>query len=104
MTVDAMLTNGRSELISTVSSRVQMRLDAIAAGIDLVSLEMTELGPPRPVVQTLPRFNPFGNRSTNQRAQNQRIRATQMPLAKAAASRLFVMQKPNHGAIGSGTI
>ncbi len=51
--VDYLLTEGKAELASTVMSRTQERLDLAGSGIQVVSVEINELIPPRSV---LPNF------------------------------------------------
>jgi modulator of FtsH protease HflK len=47
MKVDQVLADGRKKLITTVTRRAQSGLDASHSGIELSSLELTRLGPPR---------------------------------------------------------
>ena len=47
--VDGVLSEGRSQFISTVLQRAQVRLQSAQAGIDLVSIEVTDLSPPEQV-------------------------------------------------------
>lgn len=47
MGVDRILSDGRKTLIATATRRAQAGLDAIHAGLELSSLELTGLGPPR---------------------------------------------------------
>jgi modulator of FtsH protease HflK len=47
MGVDRVLAEGRKELIATASRRAQAGLDAAHSGLELVSLELTLLAPPR---------------------------------------------------------
>jgi membrane protease subunit HflK len=46
MGVDRVLADGRKELIATASRRTQSGLDAAHSGLELVSLELTQLAPP----------------------------------------------------------
>jgi membrane protease subunit HflK len=47
MTVDRVLADGRKELIATATRRAQDGLDAASSGLELSSLELTRLIPPR---------------------------------------------------------
>ncbi|HUK65087.1 MAG TPA: hypothetical protein VLV15_17245, partial [Dongiaceae bacterium] len=47
MGVDHVLSDGRKDLIATATRRAQEGLDAAHSGLTLVSLELTELRPPR---------------------------------------------------------
>ncbi len=49
LSVDTVLTDGRSDLISTVEQRTQVRGDALGLGLSVVSLELAELVPPQQV-------------------------------------------------------
>jgi membrane protease subunit HflK len=46
MGVDRLLSDGRKELIAVATRRAQAGLDAAHAGLELTSLELTQLGPP----------------------------------------------------------
>jgi membrane protease subunit HflK len=50
MRVDRVLADGRKSLIETVTSRAQAGLDAAHSGLELSSLELTRLAPPRALV------------------------------------------------------
>jgi membrane protease subunit HflK len=50
MAVDNILTEGKAELAQNVLMRSQSRLDSIGAGLRLLSVEITELIPPRSVL------------------------------------------------------
>jgi len=47
--VDDLLAEGRARFILEVVQRAQVRLERAGAGIDLISIEVTDLGPPRQV-------------------------------------------------------
>jgi membrane protease subunit HflK len=47
MGVDRVLSDGRKDLIATASRRAQAGLDASRSGLELTSLELTRLSPPR---------------------------------------------------------
>jgi membrane protease subunit HflK len=47
MGVDRVLSDGRKEVIATATRRAQAGLDACRAGLELTSLELTRLSPPR---------------------------------------------------------
>ncbi|HCH65454.1 MAG: FtsH protease activity modulator HflK [Deltaproteobacteria bacterium] len=47
--VDDLLAEGRARFILDVVQRAQLRLERAQAGIDLISIEVTDLGPPRQV-------------------------------------------------------
>ena len=47
--VDDLLAEGRAQFILEVVQRAQLRLERAEAGIDLISIEVTDLGPPRQV-------------------------------------------------------
>lgn len=49
MPVDAVLAEGRKELLDLTTSRAQARLDAVESGLSLVAVELTELSPPTQV-------------------------------------------------------
>jgi len=50
MGVDYILTEGKADLANTVMSRAQERLDLIGVGIRIVSIEISELIPPRSIL------------------------------------------------------
>ena len=95
MTVDEMLTKGRSELVSTVKSRVQTRLDKVGAGIELVSIELTELGPPRQINGDFTAVQSAEIEAQTKQRQAEEYRASQLPLAKASASNKIQEAKAN---------
>lgn len=89
MAVDDILTEGRAELAQTVLIRSQTRLDSIGAGLRMLSIEITELIPPRSI---LPDFqavqSAFIEKETTIRNAETYL-AEQIPAAQAEANSLL---------------
>ncbi len=82
--VDSVLSEGRSQFQLTVVQRAQDRLDQAACGLSLVSLEVTELAPPRQVQAEFEQVqNAFIDMET-QVKEARKLREEEVPLAQAA--------------------
>lgn len=87
--VDTLLSEGRKDLALTVGLRAQKRLDRAAAGIDLVSIEFTDLAPPRQVMEDFKRVqNAFIDKET-QLKEALKYREMELPKAQAEAGTLL---------------
>ena len=82
-TVDAVLTDGRADLVDDVARASQARLDALGAGLSLVSLELEDLAPP-PQVQD--EFAAVQSASIQAQTLVQRAREYEAELLPAARS------------------
>ncbi len=84
--VDSVLSEGRAQFVLTVVQRAQQRLDASNAGIALVSLEITDLTPPRQVLDEFKKVqNAFIDMET-QIKEARKLREEEVPLAQAASN------------------
>ncbi|MFH1468298.1 MAG: FtsH protease activity modulator HflK [Pseudomonadota bacterium] len=81
--VDSVLSEGRAPFVIQVVQRAQERLDRVGVGISLVSLEVTELTPPRQVLDEFKQVqNAFIDKET-QVKEAQKLREEELPLAQA---------------------
>jgi membrane protease subunit HflK len=82
--VDSVLSEGRSEFVIQVVRRAQERLDSAGSGLSLISLEVTDLTPPRQVQAEFEQVqNAFIDMET-QVKEAQKLREEEVPLAEAA--------------------
>ena len=82
--VDAVLSEGRGQFIVQVIQRAQARLDRAAAGINLVSIEVTDLAPPQQVQRDFEQVqNAFIDMETKV-TEAKRVREREIPQAHAA--------------------
>jgi len=82
--VDTVLSEGRSQFVIQVVQRTQDRLDRTSSGVSLVSLEVTELAPPRQVQAEFEQVqNAFIDMET-QVKEARKLREEEVPLAQAA--------------------
>ncbi len=84
--VDDVLSEGRKLLASTVRRRAQKRLDTLGAGMILLSLEFTDLVPPRQVMDDFKKVqSAFIDKETKLK-EAQKYREEQVPRAQADKS------------------
>lgn len=82
--VDSVLSEGRSQFVIRVVQRAQDRLDRAGSGLDLVSLEVTDLAPPRQVQAEFEQVqNAFIDMET-QVKEARKLREEEVPLAEAS--------------------
>ena len=82
--VDSVLSEGRSRFVIQVLQRTQERLDRARAGLSVVSLEVTELAPPRQVQEEFEQVqNAFIDMET-QVKEARKLREEEVPLAEAS--------------------
>ncbi len=89
MRVDDLLTERKAELVFNVKSRAQARLDSINAGSTILSIEITELIPPRSI---LPDFQDVQNAYIGKETairNAEAYKAQQIPAARAEANRII---------------
>ena len=83
MSVDSILSDGRQDLIRAISSRAQTRLDALGAGISLVSLEVVDLVPPYQVKSDFNAVQTADIEAETAIQQAREYRVAQIPLAES---------------------
>ncbi len=82
--VDSVLSEGRSRFVILVVQRAQDRLDKALSGLSVVSLEVTDLTPPRQVQEEFEQVqNAFIDMET-QLKEAQKLREEELPLAEAS--------------------
>jgi membrane protease subunit HflK len=82
--VESVLSEGRSQFVIQVVQRAQERLDRGGAGLSLISLEVTDLTPPRQVQAEFEQVqNAFIDMET-QVKEARKLREEELPLAEAA--------------------
>jgi len=80
--VDTVLSEGRAQFILQVIQRAQARLDRVDAGIDLVSIEVTDLAPPQQVQRDFEQVqNAFIDMETKV-TEARRVREQEIPQAQ----------------------
>ena len=82
--VDSVLSEGRAAFIVKVVQRAQKRLDRAAAGIDLVSIEITDLAPPDQVKEEFEQVQAAFIDMQTQVTEAKRSRELEIPKAHAA--------------------
>ena len=81
--VDAVLSEGRAQFIVQVIQRAQARLDRAGVGVDLVSIEVTDLTPPQQVQRDFEQVqNAFIDMETRV-TEARRVREREVPQAQA---------------------
>jgi membrane protease subunit HflK len=88
MEVDYILTEGKSVLANAVKTRSQARLDAVGAGLRIVSIEINELIPPRSI---LPDFQAVQSAAIEKETvirNAQTYQAQRIPQAEAEATQI----------------
>lgn len=86
MGVDRVLSDGRKDLISIASRRVQAGPDAAHAGIELTSLELTRLAPPLAVVRDFDAVQSAFIGAETKRKEARAFAETVIPQAQAEAN------------------
>ncbi len=82
--VDSVLSEGRSQFVILMVQRAQERLDRAGSGMALVSIEVTDLAPPRQVQAEFEQVqNAFIDMET-QVKEARKLREEEVPLAKAS--------------------
>ncbi len=82
--VDSVLSEGRSQFVIQVVQRAQERLDRAAAGLSVVSLEVTELTPPRQVQEEFEQVQNAYIDMETQVKEARKLREEEVPLAEAS--------------------
>jgi len=82
--VDAVLSEGRAAFIVKVVQRAQRRLDRAGAGIELVSIEVTDLAPPAQVKEDFDQVQAAFIDMQTQVTEAKRVRELEVPQAQAA--------------------
>ena len=82
--VDAVLSEGRAQFIVQVVQRAQVRLDQAGSGIELVSIEITDLAPPAQVKEEFDRVQAAFIDMRTQVTEAKRIRELEVPKTQAA--------------------
>jgi modulator of FtsH protease HflK len=98
MGVDRVLSDGRKELVATVTRRTQTGLDAAHSGLELSSLELTKLAPPAALASDFDAVQ--GAFIQSQTAQNEAQAFAQSAVPKAQADADAAIQAA-HGAADS---
>ena len=81
--VDSVLSEGRAAFIVKVVQRAQKRLDRAGSGIDLVSIEVTDLAPPAQVKEDFDQVQAAFIDMQTQVTEAKRIRELEIPQAQA---------------------
>jgi membrane protease subunit HflK len=82
--VDSVLSEGRSQFVILVVQRAQERLDRVDSGMSLVTIEVTDLAPPRQVQAEFEQVqNAFIDMET-QVKEARKLREEEVPLAQAS--------------------
>ncbi|MBC04377.1 MAG: hypothetical protein CMJ34_13915 [Phycisphaerae bacterium] len=87
LSVDSVLADGRQELVGEITRRSQTRLDAWGAGLQLVSLELVELGPPQQVREAFREVQTAAIEAETRVKAAQEYRELQLPKARTDADR-----------------
>ncbi len=82
--VDSVLSEGRAEFIVKVIQRAQQRLNRASSGIDLVSIEVTDLTPPVQVKDDFEQVQAAFIDMQTQVTEANRVRELEVPKAQAA--------------------
>lgn len=85
--VDRVLSEGREELIQTVTRRVQAALDNVHSGLELTSVELTDLAPPRSLVSDFSAVQSAYIDAESRKSEAQAFAAEAVPKAQADADR-----------------
>jgi len=83
LSVDTVLSDGRQDLVDTVTRRAQSWLDDRAAGVSLVSLELLDLGPPQQVQEAFREVQTAAIESETRLRSAQEYREVQVPKARS---------------------
>jgi membrane protease subunit HflK len=85
--IDHVLADGRKEVITRATQRAQAALDAAGSGLELTSLELTQLGPPAVLAQEFAAVQSAVIESTTNAKKAQAFAARAVPEAQASANR-----------------
>jgi membrane protease subunit HflK len=85
MGVDRVLSDGRKSLVATATRRAQAGLDASRSGLELTSLELTKLAPPRALAPEFDAVQSAFIGAETRRKEAQAFAETALPQAQAAA-------------------
>lgn len=85
MGVDRVLADGRKSLIATATRRAQVGLDAARSGLELMSLELTSLTPPRALTTDLDAVQSAFIGAETKKKDAQAFAESAIPQARAAA-------------------
>jgi membrane protease subunit HflK len=83
MPVDAVLAEGRKQLLDTTQLRAQARLDAVGSGIQVVAVELTDLSPPTQVREEFSAVQSAFIQSETQLKAAKEYRERTLPAARA---------------------
>ena len=81
--VDSVLSEGRAEFIVKVVQRAQKRLDQAVAGVELVSIEVTDLAPPVQVKEDFDKVQAAFIDMQTQVTEAKRLRELEVPQAQS---------------------
>ena len=81
--IDTLLSEGRKVLGSTVRDESQERLDEVASGLEIISVEIAEFAPPKPVNPAFVDVNTAFIESRKIYIEAERYRETEIPKAEA---------------------
>ena len=87
MSVDAVLSDGRTGLVSRALQRAQLRLDKVDAGVHLLALELTDLTPPHQVKQEFSEVQSAYISAGTRKKEAEEFAALQLPAARADRQR-----------------
>jgi len=85
--VDTVLADGRQTMVDDVARQAQTRLDAWGAGLDLVSLELLDLGPPQQVREAFREVQTAAIEAETRVKAAREYREVQLPKARTDAGR-----------------
>ncbi|MDA8018935.1 MAG: FtsH protease activity modulator HflK [Thermoanaerobaculia bacterium] len=81
--IDAVLSEGRKVLGNTVRTEAQGRLDAVAAGLELIAVEIADFAPPTAVIPAFIEVNTAYIEGYRTYVEAQRYRETELPKAES---------------------
>jgi membrane protease subunit HflK len=84
--VDDVLSEGRADLVAEIKANAQRRLDAGEVGLSLVSLDLTQLGPPMAVSKAFKEVQSAAITAQTKKADAETDKAKRIPAAEATAA------------------
>lgn len=96
--IDRVLAEERKDLIKNVSKRVQTGLDAVHSGLELVSLELTDLAPPKSLVSSFEEVQSAYIEAETKKKEAQAYAQNIIPGARAYANQLIQTAKGDSAA------
>jgi membrane protease subunit HflK len=89
-TVDTVLSDGRQDMVDSITRRAQTWLDTREAGVSIVSLELIELGPPQQVQEAFRDVQTAAIESETRMRSAQEYQEVQVPKARTDKRRVIL--------------